>query len=104
MDKPSVENSTKKCFEAVLKKDLRAYDDILKSNVPDFSDRFGSDGDQIYDRFTDADWYFINQVCHYVPNEEMMRINPAPKSSWNIPMVFSGYAKPGKQIVIIYDH
>ena len=67
----------------------------MNSREPDFSARFGDDGDKIYDRFTNADWYFINRVCHFVPEQEMMRIN-AVKNAETIPMVYSGYCKPGK--------
>lgn len=95
LDVPSVEGATQKCMNALRKKDLRGYDDILNYSRPDFSERFGDDSNGVYDRFTDADWHFINEVCHFVPASEMIRINPAPKDTQSVPMVYSGYARPG---------
>jgi hypothetical protein len=87
-----------------MKKDLASYDDILNYRQPKFSEMFESDANRVYDRFTNADWHFINEKCHLVPDEEMIRINPVSKDCDFVPLVFSGYAKPGKHIVMVYDH
>ena len=95
-DEVMVANSIKTCLEAVqgLRPDLLS--DILKDVKPKtISDRDGDDSGQVYDRFTNADWRYINQNCHLVAREGMIRVNEAKKSAKVVPYVFSAFCPPG---------
>ena len=84
--------SCKTCFDAVQGIRLDLLNDILAGNMPEsIKDREGDESDQIYDRFTAADWYYINENCHLVSRDGIIRVNAASEGSRKVPYVFAGY-------------
>lgn len=104
LDKNMVQNCTDNLVRAITGEWLEGQQRMVYREEPvSFIERDGDDSAELFDRFTDKDWRFINDSCHLLPNDEIIRVNEPAEGKNDVPMIFAGFVRPGRHPIVIYD-